>query len=309
MIQKHILTAAAILGALVLTSAHGAEPAHLLRYTAQADEKISEESLTSYNEYLATLTPFRGEINLKSANAILNVPDSHYFLEATDAKSVLQDAWGNPPDENVLGMIFPVEFSPIDAAAWGVIVYYNDDGYVSDEDAANIDFDSMMDDLKSSQSGDNEWRVANGYPSIDLVGWAERPHYDGNTNKIYWARELAFDGAPTNTLNYDIRVLGRRGALVMSFVASMNDMGAVRENAPAFLDMASFNPGATYAEYQPGVDKKAAYGLAGLIGGAAIAKKTGLLAAVLLFGKKFIVLIIAGIAGLFGTARKFMSGR
>jgi hypothetical protein len=41
--------------------------------------------------------------------------------------------------------------------------------------------------------------------------------------------------------------------------------------------------------------------------GAAIVKKTGLLAAMLIFGKKFIVIIIAGIAAAFGAVKRFFT--
>ncbi|MEL7200546.1 MAG: DUF2167 domain-containing protein, partial [Pseudomonadota bacterium] len=66
--------------------------------------------------------------------------------------------------------------------------------------------------------------------------------------------------------------------------------------------------GSTYAEYQPGVDKKAAYGIAGLVGGAALAKKLGLFGIILAFGKKFAVLILAGLAGLAGAVRRMIGG-
>ncbi len=299
----------AIAGSLPVAQAFASEPAPTLTYRPASGEDLSEEDLASYNEFLAGLSPLQGAIELTKANAVIDVPASHYFLETEAARNVLENAWGNPPDPDVLGMIFPASFTPIDDGAWGAIVYYRNDGYVSDEDAAKIDYDEMMRDFKKGQVDSNEWRTQNGYDPIDIVGWAERPHYDADTNKLYWARELKFGDAEINTLNYDIRVLGRRGALTMSFVANMDALDDVRRNAPTFLQMASFNPGATYAEYQPGVDKKAAYGIAGLIGGAALAKKTGLLAAILLFGKKFIVLIVAGIIGLFGAARKMLTGK
>jgi len=66
------------------------------------------------------------------------------------------------------------------------------------------------------------------------------------------------------------------------------------------LPMTEFDAGSRYADYDAKSDKLAAYGIAALIGGG-IAAKAGLFAklgVLLLAGKKFIVLLLAGIAAL-----------
>jgi len=279
-----------------------------LVYTPAAGEEIEPETLTRINDFLAELTPRTGEISIKAANATLMVPETHYFFDAADARRVLEDAWGNPPSEETLGMIFPAGQTPFDDTVWGATVSYTADGYVSDEEASKINYDNLLKDLKRSTKETNGWRTENGYESIELVGWAEPPSYDAQTNKMYWAKELAFSGSDLNTLNYDIRVLGRRGVLELRFVANIDQLTEIRETAPAVLQMANFDAGSTYAEYQPGVDKKAAYGIAGLVGGAALAKKLGLFGIILAFGKKFAVLILAGLAGLAGAVRRMIGG-
>lgn len=294
--------------AAISSAAYASEPAPALAYEPWPGEELEAETRENIDAYLASLTPLWGEVELKSANATLNIPQSHYFLAAEDAQSVLEEAWGNPPDDKVLGMIFPAGQSPLDQGVWGATVSYIDDGYVSDKDAQKIDYDKMMRDLQKQQVNDNEWRAENGYEPIDMIGWAETPSYNPDSHKLYWAKEMKFGEAESNTLNYDIRALGRRGTLVISFIASMEQLDKIRQTTPAVLEMAHFNPGATYGDYQPGVDKKAAYGIAGLIGGAAIAKKTGLLTAILLFGKKFIVFIIAGLVALGGAVMRFFTG-
>ena len=68
-----------------------------------------------------------------------------------------------------------------------------------------------------------------------------------------------------------------------------------------FAASAEFTPGARYADYQAGIDKKAEYGIGGLIAagaGVAVAQKLGLIGIILAFGKKFLILILA----LFGGA-------
>lgn len=45
------------------------------------------------------------------------------------------------------------------------------------------------------------------------MGWAEPPSYDAPAHKMYWAKDLLFSGNTEHTLNYNIRILGRRGVL------------------------------------------------------------------------------------------------
>ena len=291
---------------ITATTTLAAESAPDLTYKPYPGEELTSEQKQNIDDYLSSLSPLKGEIEIKGANATLTVPSSYYFLGAEDAQSVLTDAWGNPPDDTVLGMIFPAGSSPLDYDSWGATVEFSGDGYISDEDAFDIDYAEMMVELKQSQEDNNVWRANNGYEPIEMIGWAETPTYNDQTHKLFWAKEMKFGDSESNTLNYDIRVLGRRGALVIGFISTMDQLSAIKASAPAVLNMAQFNAGATYADYQPGVDKKAAYGIAGLVGGAAIAKKTGLIAMIALFAKKFFVFIIAGIAAAFGAAKRYL---
>jgi uncharacterized membrane-anchored protein len=102
-------------------------------------------------------------------------------------------------------------------------------------------------------------------------------------------------------LNYDIRVLGRQGYLSLEAIAGMSDLKRVNDGMKEILPMAQFDTGNTYADYDSKTDKTAAYGVAALVAGG-IAAKTGLLAklgAILLAGKKLILLLFVGIAGFF----------
>jgi uncharacterized membrane-anchored protein len=252
-----------------------------------------------------TLNRQTGVITVASGKVTLNVPSTHYFVGAEDARRIIVDVWGNPPNsaQGIEGIIFLADANPA-LGAWGALVQYVGDGHVPDDDARTIDYADLLSDMQSSTQQENTWRRENNYPEITLVGWAETPHYDDATHKLYWAKELAFSGDNVRTLNYDIRVLGREGHLVVSFVATMDELALIRESAPAVMSMANFTAGNTYADYREGVDQRAAYGIGGLIAGgalAAAAQKTGLLAMILAFGKKFIVLIIAGFTALGGA--------
>lgn len=250
-----------------------------------------------------SLSPQTGEVALEQAGVTLNVPDDFYFLNASDASVVLEDVWGNPPDPYVLGMLFPAELTPFDAGAWGVEIQYEEDGYVSDEDAGSIDYSTLLRDMQHDAREANKERVKNGYEPVELVGWASEPFYDGHARKLHWAKELKFGDMEETTLNYNVRVLGRKGVLVLNFIAGMPQKAEIEERLDAVVAMAEFNPGSRYADFNPDIDKVAAYGIGALIAGKA-ASKAGLLAAAVLFLKKFWVYILLGIGVVSGNVLK-----
>lgn len=108
----------------------------------------------------------------------LRVPEDFYFLGAADAERVLVDIWGNPPGQDTLGMLFPAEYTPFDVESWAVTFEYTDDGHVSDSDAAEVDYRELLGDMQSDIRSGSADRADAGYESIELIGWAEPPHYD-----------------------------------------------------------------------------------------------------------------------------------
>lgn len=244
-----------------------------------------------------SLSPQTGEVVLEQANVTLTVPEEFYFLAEQDALTVLVDVWGNPPGQEVLGMLFPAESTPFDGDSWGVIVQYEEEGYVSDEDAGGIDYSEMLEEMQRDTRSGNAERVKQGYEAIELVGWASAPYYDATSKKLHWAKELKFGNVPEHTLNYNIRVLGRKGVLILNFVADMSQKPVIEESLDSVVAMAEFNEGARYADFNPDIDKVAAYGIGALIAGK-VASKAGLLAAAMLFLKKFWVFLAVGIFAL-----------
>lgn len=259
-------------------------------------EEIRE--LEYYQSIVDSLEPRTGEIVLGNSLATLVVPEAFYFLDSDDAETVLVDLWGNVPGQDVLGMLVPAEYSPLDLDSWAVTIDYTEDGYVSDEDAAEIDYDQLLRDMQKDTRDWNEERVDAGYEAIELLGWAEPPHYDSAEKKLYWAKELRFGDMQDTTLNYEIRALGRRGILSMTFIAASDQLDEINAHREQVLSMVSFNEGNRYSDFDPSIDKVAAYGLGALVAGK-VAAKTGLIAAVILFLKKFGIFIVIGIAAFF----------
>jgi uncharacterized membrane-anchored protein len=238
-----------------------------------------------------------GAILLAGGKVQLSVPQTHYFIGPDDARRVIVELWGNPPAaaQGVEGMIFPAGANPA-AGAWGAVVEYASDGHVKDDDAASIKYDELLRDMQTATREQNAERREQGFDEITLEGWAEQPHYDEAAHTLYWAKLLS-SSAGFSSLNYDIRVLGREGVLVISFVADPAELETIRASAPTVTAMPAFTEGNRYGDYREGVDKAAAYGIGGLIaGGVAVAavKKLGLLAVLMAFGKKAIGLVIVG---------------
>jgi uncharacterized membrane-anchored protein len=282
--MKHLIAAATLAGAL---------------WAGASLAQSGDDGQAKQRALLASLHYQDGTIALDKANAHITVKPGFHFLGHDDSRRVLEEYWGNPPDDSVLGMLVPDDAGFDSEHSWAVVLTYSDeDGHVSDEDAAKIDYNQLLKDMQTGIHDDNAERKKAGYDGIELVGWAQAPRYDAAGKRLYWAKELAFEGHPVHTLNYDIRVLNREGYLSMNAVADVTDKDRVLAGMEQVLPMAEFDSGHRYADFKPGSDKLAAYGLAALIGGG-IAAKTGLLAKLglmLLALKKFVVVAFLAVA-------------
>lgn len=273
--------------------------------TLQAQREVRDLDSLTPAEIVARLAWQGGEIPLRGGLATLRVPETFRFLGPSDARLVLENVWGNPPDDSPLGMLFPAGTGPLDSANWAVLVTYEEDGYVKDDEAAELDYGRLLEEMQASTREGNRAREEAGYPAVELVGWAQPPHYDSTAHKLYWAKELRFAGEPTGTLNYDVRVLGRRGVLVLTAISGITELAAVDSGMAAVMDLVEFNEGHRYADFIPGTDQVAAYGLGALVAGK-VAAKAGLfkvLLAALAAGKKF---VIAGAVALVALIRRFL---
>ena len=102
------------------------------------------------------------------------------------------------------------------------------------------------------------------------------------------------------TVNFNTRILGRKGYASLNLLTTPDLIAGDKPSVASLLSVTSFDTGARYEDFDKKTDKKAEYGLAGLIlggGGLMAAAKLGLFAklgSILLAAKKLIVLAIAG---------------
>lgn len=250
-----------------------------------------------------------GTVSLGSDLATIALTPNFKYLSPADTERFLVQVWGNPPGAgaNTLGAIVPADADLLTAAGWAIIVSYDDSGHVSDDDAAEIDYDQLLTDMRESTRADNEERQKQGYEQIELVGWAKPPYYDSQAKKLYWAKRLKFGTDDADTLNYDIRVLGRAGVLDLTAVAGIEQLGMIDGRAGEVLGMVNFSKGNTYADFDPSLDKVAEYGIAGLIAGGILAK-AGFFK-LLLASWKFIAIGAVALFGAVGGAIRRMFRR
>jgi uncharacterized membrane-anchored protein len=229
--------------------------------------------------------------------AELDLPAGFQFLDQSQMrqyKTLIRELYNG----NELGVVLPTN----DNQEWALIFTFSDVGYVKDDEKDKLDASALLSNIKEGTKNANEERRKKGYETIQVVGWDQPPFYDEQSHNLTWALRGKVDGAPAgegDILNYNSRILGRKGVMSANLILDPKDLTATLPTYKTLLTKFSYKSGEKYSEFRAG-DKVAAYGLAALIGGGAVAvaAKTGLLG-------KFLKPIIAGIVVLFGAIGSF----
>jgi len=187
---------------------------------------------------------------------------------------------------------------------YAVEISYSEEGYIEDDEAKDLDYDDMLTDMQKEAEDATPERIKQGYSPVKLIGWASPPFYDEQAKKLHWAKEIQFGDEVLHTLNYNIRVLGRKGYLNLNVIGTMDVLPLVKSDVAKILSGVEFNEGNKYADFNPSIDKIAAIGIGGLIAGKVLAK-VGLFAVFLKFWK----IIAIGAVAVFAGVRKFFFGK
>lgn len=180
---------------------------------------------------------------------------------------------------------------------WYLVFEWNEIGYVEDEEGGALDADAMLTAIRKGNERANRERKRRGWASLQIVGWQEKPHYDPLTHNLTWS--IIGESSGERIINRNIRILGRRGVMSLTLVASPDELGAASATVDELLRGYRFQPGNRYAEFVPGKDRLAEVGLTALVvgGAGALAVKSGLLA-------RMWKLLVAGVVALAAGARK-----
>jgi uncharacterized membrane-anchored protein len=231
--------------------------------------------------------------------AEIDLPKGYYY---TGKKGTIQlmELMGNLVSKKEAGFLEPGNiFDKETQGKWFVVFEFSDVGYVSDAEKDKIDDAfraKLLDQMKEGVKSGNEERKKRGFPTLEIVGWAVPPHYDDKTHNLEWGLQLRPEKGEGDVVNYEVRLLGRKGYMASTLVLGANQLEAKLPEFRAVLGGFDFKSGQKYAEYRQG-DKIAKIGLLGLLGagGLAVAAKTGLLKYIW----KFLVIFIVAIGAFF----------
>lgn len=234
--------------------------------------------------------------------AEIRIPSGYRFTGKVGTRKFLE-LTQNPPSGNELGTIIPKssgDSSTKNSPFWFIVFEFNDVGYVKDDDHDKLDADALLTSLKNNTESANKERANHGWPAYHVTSWYKAPFYDVTSKNLTWAMQgySVEDNKQEPSVNYSVRILGRRGTMSADLVLGPSIVDEVVPTFESLISGFTFVQGSSYAEFRAG-DKVAEYGLATLIvgGATAIAAKTGLLA-------KLWKVIIAVIAALIAFLKR-----
>jgi uncharacterized membrane-anchored protein len=216
----------------------------------------------------ATKLPWqKGPITVQVGHqAKLKVPEGYAFLDASGTRK-FNEISHNPSSDG--------DEYTLAGEDWVAYFSYDDTGYVKDDD--KIDADDILDNIRKGTAAANAERRARGWSEMSILGWSARPEYDSQLKSLTWSILGEDQGDHRKVVNYNARLLGRRGVMSVVMVTDPDTLAAAIGDFKRRVKGFHYVAGETYGEYQAG-DHVAAYGLAALItgGAAAVAAKKGL---------------------------------
>jgi uncharacterized membrane-anchored protein len=183
-----------------------------------------------------------------------------------------------------------------EAEQWALDIQYDDKGYVSDSDAADLNASELFQSYVQGTNAANAQRRANGIDELFVDGWQTEPHYNAVKHHLQWGLNAhTKDGKLVNIIT---NALGRRGLVELTLIEEADKAAAAQTSSAPVAAGLRFVAGSRYEEFDKSSDKSSGLGLKALVVGGvglAVAKKTGLLVVLLLAMKKGAVLIFAPI--------------
>jgi uncharacterized membrane-anchored protein len=222
-------------------------------------------------------------------HAQIDLPADMVLVEQQAAQELMRK-WGNSPD-GVIAIIFP----QAEKASWWVSIEASDDGYVDDNDADELDARSMLEQIKQGTLVQNKTRVSIGVPEFFVDDWREAPRYQPALHHLVWG--INGHESRGKVVNFSTRFLGRNGYLSVDLVDGAETIEQSKTQALAILTAVHFGPGFRYEDHV-GSDHSSGIGLKALVlGGTAVvlAKKGGILIAILLALKKFVIVVVVAV--------------
>jgi uncharacterized membrane-anchored protein len=230
----------------------------------------------------------------------VDLSERYAYLDREHASKLLEKS-GSFYNDNLLGVVVGTQKED----DWFVVIRFEAEGYVKDDE--EIDAKELLDTIREGQAEANKERSAKGFPPLTIEGWQEPPHYAKAEHRLIWGLNVGEQAKSDVSVNYNTRILGRKGYVSLNLVTDPTKLVSHKPLAEQLLAKTTFKSGARYEDFDKSTDKVAEYGLGGLVLagaglGAAKLVKIGLLAkfskviiALLLAGKKFVILALIGL--------------
>ncbi|MBS0027402.1 DUF2167 domain-containing protein [Chitinophaga sp. 22321] len=221
-----------------------------------------EDSLSKYDKLdssdiiVASFSYSVGEQEL-GQGAVLQVPEGYRLLNAARSRLLVEHLWGNPENPNTLGVLVPERTGPLDKDFRGFVISFEPSGYLDEQEAGKINYGRLLREMKEELKNDNLLRGRKGAGVITSMDWAFPPYFDKKSRTLHWARILHFDGGVPPVLNYEVRLLGRKGALCFTAIGKVGAIAQVKQQLQQVAASAHFTNGNGYTDFNPRTDQPA----------------------------------------------------
>lgn len=244
------------------------------------------------------LGPTTGQI---ARHATIQVPEDFAFLGAEGTRD-LEVLMQNPPSGVDQFVVAPHDLT------WVAYFSFNPTGYIQDDES--LEADALLNSITEGTRHSNEERRKRGWDTLRILGWSFQPKYDEQLNALEWAILAETEQSQSRIVNYNTRLLGRRGVMEVTLVTDPELLDASVATFKTLMPGYEFAAGEKYAEFKPG-DHVAEIGLAALItgGAAAVASKKGFFAAIGVALLKFWKLLAVAVVGVGVWMRRLLGGK
>lgn len=234
-------------------------------------------------------------VTISKANVSFRLPEGYVFLEESDATALIREA-GNP-SADIDALVAPAS----EEADWFIYFKFNDLGYFKMEDVKEeLDDIDLIGEIRKNTELENKKRSKAGFPTIQVVGYAEKLSLNASRQTLDFAIEAVQEGQ--RLIERRSIMFGRKGLLLCSFVCSKERYLNVKTTSNNIFASISFHNNYRYADFNPGIDKYAAVGIGTVLVGREITRGGWLSKTLKSLGKA----IWAFIVGIFAAIWAFL---
>ena len=262
---------------------------------------ITEEQLLQLKEDV--VSGQTGRIEFPVCHASIDVPSDFVFLDKEQSKTLLVTYWNNPESHisNLLGTLVPSVSTCFYQISVAYVLTYDNCGYIKDDDANSIDYSELLKQMQIETAEENK-KLPEDQRGI-IKNWAVPPHYNQLKHVLVWAKTFEVD--KQETVNYDMRILGKDGLVSINAVIDPSLIEEVRTKESEIIQSLHFDQGHAYSDFNPSEDKVSDWTIGGLVAGGILAK-TGVLSKIGIFLLKFWKLLAIGVAGVGAAIMKYI---